>query len=165
MVWLLKKKKKQRKRAHQTFLKTWRFVHVLVWGWGMGGDRTNRFVSIRPSSVFDTEGVLVWACLDSSLLHQYNMSVISCDHCEICAYRSKLKLRCQQSVFLSRAPGRIYFLVSTREEISYSPQYSWASLVAQLVKNLPVMWETCVWSLGWEDPLEKGKATHSSILA
>ena len=41
----------------------------------------------------------------------------------------------------------------------------WASLVAQLVKNLPVMQETWVQSLGWEDPLEKGKATHSSILA
>ena len=41
----------------------------------------------------------------------------------------------------------------------------WASLVAQLVKNLPAMWETWVRSLGWEDPLEKGKATHSSILA
>ena len=37
--------------------------------------------------------------------------------------------------------------------------------MAQLVKNLPAMWETCVLSLGWEDPLEKGKATHSSILA
>ena len=36
---------------------------------------------------------------------------------------------------------------------------------AQLVKNLPAMWETWVQSLGWEDPLEKGKATHSSILA
>ena len=44
-------------------------------------------------------------------------------------------------------------------------QYSWASLVAQLVKNLPAMWETWVQSLGWGDPLEKGKATHSSILA
>ena len=41
----------------------------------------------------------------------------------------------------------------------------WASFVAQLVKNLPVMQETWVPSLGWEDPLEKGKATHSSILA
>ena len=40
-----------------------------------------------------------------------------------------------------------------------------ASLVAQLVKNLPAMWESWVGSLGWEDPLEKGKATHSSILA
>ena len=40
-----------------------------------------------------------------------------------------------------------------------------ASLVAQLVKNLPAMWETWVQSLVWEDPLEKGKATHSSILA
>ena len=40
-----------------------------------------------------------------------------------------------------------------------------ASLVAQLVKNLPTIWETWVRSLGWEDPLEKGKATHFSILA
>ena len=40
-----------------------------------------------------------------------------------------------------------------------------ASLVAQLVKNPPAMWETWVQSLDWEDPLEKGKATHSSILA
>ena len=39
------------------------------------------------------------------------------------------------------------------------------SLIAQLVKNLPVMRETLVQLLGWEDPLEKGKATHSSILA
>ena len=37
----------------------------------------------------------------------------------------------------------------------------WASLVAQLVKNLPAMWETWVRSLDWEDPLEKGKAIHS----
>ena len=40
----------------------------------------------------------------------------------------------------------------------------WASLVAQLVKNLPAVQETWVWSLGWEDPLAEGKATHSSIL-
>ena len=40
---------------------------------------------------------------------------------------------------------------------------SWAYLVAQLVKNSPAMRETWVRSLGWEDPLEKGKATHSSI--
>ena len=37
--------------------------------------------------------------------------------------------------------------------------------MVQLVKNLPAMWETWVLSLGWEDPLEKGTATHSSILA
>ena len=43
-------------------------------------------------------------------------------------------------------------------------QYSWASLVAQLANNLPSMWETWVRSLGWEDPLEKGKATHFRIL-
>ena len=49
---------------------------------------------------------------------------------------------------------------SSREGVGYPLQYSWASLVAQLVKNLPTMQETCVQSLGWEDPLEKGKATY-----
>ena len=57
---------------------------------------------------------------------------------------------------LGRSPG---------EGMGYPLQYSWASLVAQLVKNPPVMQETPVRLLGWEDPLEKGKATHSSILA
>ena len=54
---------------------------------------------------------------------------------------------------------------SAGEGIDYPLQSSWASLVAQLVKNLPTMRETRVRSLGWEDSLEKGKATHSSILA
>ena len=54
---------------------------------------------------------------------------------------------------------------SAGEAIGYPLQYSWASLVGQLVKNLPAMRETWVRSLGWEDPLEKGKATYSSILA
>ena len=53
---------------------------------------------------------------------------------------------------------------STGEGIGYSLQYSWVSLVTQLVKNLPAMQETWVWSLGWEDSLEKGTATYSSIL-
>ena len=57
---------------------------------------------------------------------------------------------------LRRSPG---------EGIGHPLQYSWASLVAQLVKNLPVMQETWVQSLGGEDPLEKVMATYSSILA
>ena len=57
---------------------------------------------------------------------------------------------------LGRSPG---------ERIGYPLPYSWASLVAQLVKNLLAIQETWVQSLVWEDPLEKGKATHSSILA
>ena len=48
--------------------------------------------------------------------------------------------------------------------MGYPLQYSWTSLVAQLVKNPSVLLETWVRSLGWEDPLEKGKAIHSSIL-
>ena len=57
---------------------------------------------------------------------------------------------------LGKSPG---------EGIGYPLQYSWASLVAQTVRNLPAMQETWVRSLDWEDPLEKGMATHSSILA
>ena len=53
---------------------------------------------------------------------------------------------------------------SPGEGIGYPLQYSWASLVAQLVKNPPSMWKTGVRSLGWEDSLEKRKATHSNIL-
>ena len=57
-------------------------------------------------------------------------------------------------------PGR-----SAGEGISCPLQYSWASLITQLVKSLPAMRETWIQSLGWKDPLEKGKATHSNILA
>ena len=57
---------------------------------------------------------------------------------------------------LERSPG---------EEIGYRLQYLWSSLVAQTVKNLPAARETCVQSLDWEDPLEEGMATYSSILA
>ena len=57
---------------------------------------------------------------------------------------------------LGRSPG---------EGVGYPLEYSWASLVAQFVKNLPAMRETWVRSLGWEDPLEEGMANHSSILA
>ena len=49
---------------------------------------------------------------------------------------------------------------SVGEGIGYPLQYFWASLMAQLVKNLPAMQETWIQSLGWEDPLEKGKAAH-----
>ena len=54
---------------------------------------------------------------------------------------------------------------SPGEGIGYSDHYSWASLVSQTVKNLPAMWETRVWVLDWEDPLEEGMGKHSSILA
>ena len=53
---------------------------------------------------------------------------------------------------------------SPGEGIGY-PQYSWTFLVTQMVKNLPVMQEIKVQSLGWEDPLEEGLATHINILA
>ena len=63
-------------------------------------------------------------------------------------------------------PGSIPRLGSSPGQgIGYPPQYSRASMVAQMVKNLPTMPETWVRSLDWEDPLEEGVVTHSSILA
>ena len=53
---------------------------------------------------------------------------------------------------------------SSGERTGYPLQHSWVSLMAQLVKNQPAIWETWDQFLGWEDPLEKGKSTHSSIL-
>ena len=54
---------------------------------------------------------------------------------------------------------------SAEEGTGYPLQYSWATLVAQVVKNLPAMRETWVQSLGWEDPLEESMATHFIIFA
>ena len=54
---------------------------------------------------------------------------------------------------------------SPGEGIGYPLQYFWASLVVQMVKSLPAVLETWVRSLGWEDPLKEGMATHSSVLA
>ena len=72
----------------------------------------------------------------------------------------------KESACNARDPSLIPGLGRSPEEgVGYPLQYSWASLVAQLVKNPPAMRETWVQSLGWEDPLAKGKATHSSILA
>ena len=75
----------------------------------------------------------------------------------------------EESTFNAGDPGSIPGSGrSAGEGISYAIQYLGASLVAQLVKNLPAMQEiqeTQVQSLGREDPLEKGKAIHSSILA
>ena len=72
----------------------------------------------------------------------------------------------EESACNARDPGSVPGLGrSSGEGIGYPLQYSWASLVAQLVKNLPAMRETWVRFPGWEDPLEKGVATHSSILA
>ena len=53
---------------------------------------------------------------------------------------------------------------SPGEGIGYPLQFSWASLVVQMVKNPPAVWETWVRSLGWEDALEESMASHSSIL-
>ena len=73
---------------------------------------------------------------------------------------------CQEASMVQGFPGSIPGLGrSAGEGIGYPLQYSWASLLIQMVKNLPAMREIWVRSLGWEDPLEKGTATHANILA
>ena len=72
----------------------------------------------------------------------------------------------KESACNSEDPSSIPGLGSSPGEgIGYPLQYTWASLVAQMVKNLPAMWETWVRSLDWEGPLEEGIATQFSILA
>ena len=81
-------------------------------------------------------------------------------HCFPCGLAGK------DSACNAREPGSVPGSGrSTGEGIGYPLQYSWASLLAQLVKNPPAMREPWVPSLGWEDPLEKGIAIHSSIPA
>ena len=58
---------------------------------------------------------------------------------------------------------KVFITVSLCMVLHWPQEFTY--LVAQLVKNPPAIQETWVWSLGWEDPLERGKATHSSILA
>ena len=83
----------------------------------------------------------------------------------LCLERTSLLAVSKESACNAGDPGLIPGSGrSAGEEIGYPLQYSWASLVAQLVKNPSAMWETWVQSLGWEDPLEKGTATHSTIL-
>ena len=72
------------------------------------------------------------------------------------------------SVLAWRTPWTVHGVAKSQTQLSnfhFSLNSVWVSLVAQPVKNLPAMRETWVPSLDWEDPLEKGKATHSSILA
>ena len=76
------------------------------------------------------------------------------------------------SIWLSFSKGFVFPTVESAWKRLSVVHFLWgerelgkASLVAQLVKNLPATWETWIWSLGWEVPLEKGMATHASILA
>ena len=86
----------------------------------------------------------------------WNQSIVSCPVATVATWPAYRFLRRQVRCSCIPIFWRIYHssLLSTQ-----------VSLVAQLVKNPPSMWETWVRSLGWEDPLEKGKATHSSVLA
>ena len=71
----------------------------------------------------------------------------------------------KESAYNAEDPDLAPGLGRSGERIGYPLQYSWTYLVVQLVKNPPAIWKTWVGSLDWEDPLEKGKATHSNILA
>ena len=80
------------------------------------------------------------------------------------------KLLCEYNVGYRRTSKQprvcsVYYLWHRRNCIEYLPLLFLGSLVAQTVKSPPAMWETQVWFLGWDDPLEKEVETYSSILA
>ena len=80
--------------------------------------------------------------------------------CMFSSVVSRVKKKREQNIFA----GWKNWLNIEQVFFFFKLKYSGASLVAQTIKNLPTMQETQVWSLSWEDPLEKGMATHSSIL-
>ena len=97
----------------------------------------------------------------NSSLFVYKDNVGSCE-CLSNLWSSTWSLKLQKKIAPGSIPGSGR---SPGEGIGYPLQYSWDSLLAQLVKNPPAMQETWVQSLGWEDPLEKGTTPCSSILA
>ena len=66
---------------------------------------------------------------------------------------------------MGKTESKKAYLKTEGKKVYLSIYITWTILVAHMVKNLPAMWETWIWSLGWEDPLEEGMATHASILA
>ena len=102
--------------------------------------------------------ILEWAAIPSSMgIFPTQGSDPGLLHCRWTLYQLSYMGSYSSSIpGLGRSPG---------EGIGHPLQCSWAPLGAQTVKNLPAMQETWVQSLGWEDPLEEGMATHTSILA
>ena len=80
---------------------------------------------------------------------------------ETCAFLPVISMLSPEGIYVASA----FISVSNCCIICYTYTCHGAFLVAQMVKNLPAVQETWVQSLGWEDPMEKGMATHSSILA
>ena len=79
------------------------------------------------------------------------------------AKKTKINSKKERSKITLAVIYKVQFLLSIVLPITYT--YLWASLASQMIKNLPAMWETWIRTLGWEDPLEEGMATHSSIAA
>ena len=111
---------------------------------------------------------IIWIIWDGrscySQLGKYNLPHYVCLYTHLLGFPGSSTSK--QSTFNTGDPGSIPGVGrSPGEGIGYPLQGSWASLMAQMVNNLPAMQETWVRSLGWEYPLEEGMATHSSILA
>ena len=135
------------------------------WAWKMPWRRKWQlapvFLSRESHGQRSLAGYSPWRCKESNMTEHACISFVGdTSHCFPGSSAGK------ESACSAGDPGSISGSGrSPGEGIGYPPQSSWASLVAQLVKNLPAVWETWIRSLGWEDPLEKGKAPHSSLLA
>ena len=146
-------------------------------------DHTIMVIWVLKTFFFWSLKVLLWDIHSSWMSPAGKLLLFSClsdnlyIHCECKAmtmitkfYRTTLGFPGSSAVKESTCSAGDLHLISglgrsAGEKMGYPLQYSWASLVAQLIKNLPAVWETWGWSLGWEDPLENWTPTHSSILA
>ena len=116
-------------------------------------------LGIKSFETWKTHSVVIWVFKILTFFHNLPVFIYFLEY-----YPGGLGGK--ESACNARDPGSVPGLRRYPVEGNgYPLQYSWASLVPQLEKNPPAMPETWVRSLGWEDPLETGKATHSSILS
>ena len=132
-------------------------------------------LSVTPIRVTDGSHTFwvtpfVVAPLSLDILFFFSLCSLCFSVCEICiVISSNLGFPGSsagiESICNARDPSWVPGLWRSPWEGTVYPLYSWASLVSQMIKNWPAMQETWVGSLGWENPMEEGTATHSSILA
>ena len=122
----------------------------------------------QPTSVFLPGESQRWRSLVGYCFWDHTVFGIAQSRTRLKRLSSSSSIACYVSIALEIASLGIYegkHIMSNRWRIYLKTLQKWASLVAQIVKNLAAVQETGSWSLGWEDPLEKGMATVTSVLA
>ena len=140
-------------------------THSCILAWRIPTDRGAWQATVHGVAKSLTQ-LSYWACTHSYIILT-SLTIFKCTiqwNCAMQWYQAHSK--CYVTIITAHLQK--FFIIPNRNSIPNNtslPLTFQASLVAQTVKNLPAIWETWVWYLGWEDPLEEGMKTHSCILA